>query len=73
MGRDAFQQNILDFAEWIHAQPSVDPAQPGRLPGEGATARMAHNRVEGIPMSSDEYDRLRGLADGTLSGVVPKS
>lgn len=73
VGRDAFQQNILDFADWIHGQPAVDPAQPCRLPGEAAAERMARNRVEGIPMDSDEYDRLCGLADGSLSGVVPES
>ncbi len=73
VGRDAFRQNILDFAAWVHAQPSVDPARPGRLPGEAASARLARNRTEGIPMTQDEYDRLRGLADGSLSGVIPTS
>lgn len=73
VGRDAFRQNILDFADWIHAQPSVDPSMPGRLPGEGASDRFARNMADGIPMTPAEYDRLRGLADGSLSGVVPES
>ncbi len=73
VGRDAFQQNIIDFAAWIHAQPPVDPAKPGRLPGEAAAERFARNVAEGVPMTQDEYDRLRGLADGSLSGVVPVS
>lgn len=71
IGRDAFEERMQSHHDWIHAQPAADPAQPVRLPGEGAAARYARNMAEGLPMDDAEYARLKGLADGSVKGEVP--
>lgn len=71
VGREAFEDRMRAYCDWIKSSPAADPAQPVRVPGEGSAANHARNSVEGLPMDQAEYERLQGLADGSLKGEVP--
>ena len=61
------------YCAWIRSSPPADPAHPVRVPGEGAAANYARYLAEGLPMDAAEYAQMRGLADGSLKGVVPEA
>lgn len=71
VGREAFEDRMRAYCDWIKSSPPADPAHPVRVPGEGAAANYARNAAAGLPMDEAEYARLRGLADGSLKGDVP--
>jgi LDH2 family malate/lactate/ureidoglycolate dehydrogenase len=73
IGRDVFETRMRAYCDWIKSAPPADPAHPVRVPGEGAAANRVRNLAEGLPMDEAEYARLRGLADGSLKGVVPEA
>jgi len=71
IGRAAFEARMKAYCAWLKSSPPADPSRPVRVPGEGSAANYLRNSAEGLPMDEAEYARLRGLADGSLSGEVP--
>lgn len=73
VGRAAFEARMRDYCDWLRSSPPADPDAPVRVPGEGAAANRARNLAEGLPMDEEEFARMRGLADGSLKGVIPSA
>ena len=73
IGRAEFEARMDAYCARIAALPAADPETPVRVPGEGAAAHYDKNMAKGLPMDEAEYARLKGLADGSVKGVVPEA
>ena len=72
LGLDAYYERMDAFWNRIKATSPLRPAEPVLLPGEIEAKAYAANTALGIPMEESLYDAIRGLADGTVEGVIPE-
>jgi LDH2 family malate/lactate/ureidoglycolate dehydrogenase len=56
-------ERMNDFAQILHGSAPADPARPVIQPGEIELAKMARQKAEGIVLSPDVLELLRGHAD----------
>ena len=63
MPRDEFQARLEALIREVKEAPPIDPNRPVVLPGEAEYLRMERRRREGIPVSRETVEGLRGLAD----------
>ena len=61
-GRESFLAQMDFLADQVHANPSIDPDTPVRLPGERAARLIAQAETEGVPVPPALAASLRAHA-----------
>ncbi len=57
----AFESDLDNMIDYLHAQPPVDPAEPVLVPGDPELLSRQQRSKEGIPLSAALVEKIRGI------------
>jgi LDH2 family malate/lactate/ureidoglycolate dehydrogenase len=59
----AFESDLDDMIDYLHAQPPIDPEEPVLVPGDPELLSRQQRSKEGIPLSAALVEQIRGICE----------
>jgi LDH2 family malate/lactate/ureidoglycolate dehydrogenase len=59
----AFEDDLDNMIDYLHAQPPVDPAEPVLVPGDPELLSRQQRSKEGIPLSDALLQQIRAICE----------
>jgi LDH2 family malate/lactate/ureidoglycolate dehydrogenase len=59
----AFEDDLDDMIDFLHAQPPINPEDPVLVPGDPELRSRERRLKEGVPLSSQLVDKIRGISE----------